>query len=71
MFSFEYYEIFKNTFFEENVRTATSETNLCTKKSFFIKDFFSKYEPIRSFLRICLHLLNKFLMENIIFLRSG
>ena len=34
---------------------------------FFIKDFFSKYDEIRSFLRICSHLLKKSLMENFIF----
>ena len=31
------------------------------------KDFFSKYDQIRSFLRIWLHLLKKFSMENFIF----
>ena len=35
---------------------------------FFIKDFFSKCDQIRSFLRIWSHLLKKFLMENFIFL---
>ena len=34
---------------------------------FSIKDFFSKCDQIRSFLRIWLHLLNKSLMENFIF----
>ena len=34
---------------------------------FFIKDFFSKCDQIRSFLRIWSHLLKKFLMENLIF----
>ena len=34
---------------------------------FSIKDFFSKYDLIRSFLRIWSHLLKKFLMENFIF----
>ena len=34
---------------------------------FSIKDFFSKSDQIRSFLRIWLHLLKKFLMENFIF----
>ena len=37
------------------------------KMEFSIKDFFSKYDQIRSFLRIWLHLLKKFLMENSIF----
>ena len=40
----------------------------CTKKlKFSIKDFFSKCDQIRSFLRIWLHLLKKFLMENFLF----
>ena len=34
---------------------------------FSIKDFFSKHDQIRSFLRICSHLLKKSLMENFIF----
>ena len=33
---------------------------------FSIKDFFSKYDQIRSFLRICSHLLKKSLMQNFI-----
>ena len=37
------------------------------KMKFFIKDFFSKYDQIRSFLRIWSHLLKKPLMENFIF----
>ena len=37
------------------------------KMKFSIKDFFSKYEQIRSFLRICSYLLKKSLMENFIF----
>ena len=38
----------------------------CTKK-FFIKDSFSKREKIHRRLWICSHLLNNFLMENLIF----
>ena len=34
---------------------------------FSIKDFFSKCDQIRSFLRIWSHLLKKSLMENLIF----
>ena len=34
------------------------------KMKFAIKDFFSKCDQIRSFLRICSHLLKKSLMEN-------
>ena len=37
------------------------------KLEFFIKDFFSKCDQIRSFLRIWSHLLKKSLMENFIF----
>ena len=33
---------------------------------FFIKDFFSKCDQIRSFLRIRSHLMKKFIMENFI-----
>ena len=37
------------------------------KMNFSIKDFFSKYDQIRSYLQIWSHLLKKSLMENIIF----
>ena len=37
------------------------------KMQFSIKDFFSKWDQIRSFLGIWSHLLKKFLMENFIF----
>ena len=37
------------------------------KIKFFIKDFFSKCEQIRSLLRSWSHLPRKFLMENFIF----
>ena len=37
------------------------------KMKFSIKDFFSKCDQIRSFLRIWSHLLKKSLMENFIF----
>ena len=37
------------------------------KMKFSIKDFFSKCEQIRSFLRIWSHLQKKSLMENVIF----
>ena len=42
-------------------------TNTAQKKKFSIKHFFSKYDQIRSFLRIWSHLLKKSLMENFIF----
>ena len=35
--------------------------------NFSVKDFFSKYDQIRSFLQIWSNLLKKFLMENFIF----
>ena len=37
------------------------------KKKFFIEDFFSKYDEIRSFLRIWSQLLKKSSMEKFIF----
>ena len=37
------------------------------KMKFSIKDFFSKSDQIRIFLRIWSHLLNKSLMENFLF----
>ena len=37
------------------------------KMKFSIKDFFRKYDQIRSFLRIWSHLLKKSLMENFVF----
>ena len=37
------------------------------KMKFYIKDFLSKCDQIRSFLRIWSHLLKKSLMENFIF----
>ena len=39
----------------------------CTKKKFSIKDFFSKFDPIRRNLRIWSHLLKKSLKENFLF----
>ena len=36
---------------------------------FSIKDFFSKFDQIRSFSRIWSHLLKKLLMENFIFMQ--
>ena len=43
------------------------EFHICTKMKFSIKDFFSKCDQIRSFLRIRSYLLKKSLMENYIF----
>ena len=42
-------------------------TNTAQKMKFFIKDFYSKCDQNRSFLRIWSHLLKKSLMENFIF----
>ena len=39
----------------------------CTKMKFSIKDFFSKCNQIRNFMRIWSHLLKKSLMENFFF----
>ena len=44
-----------------------SHSNTAQKIKFFINDFFSKCDQIRSFLRIWSHLLKKSLMENFIF----
>ena len=44
--------------------------NTAQKMKLSIKDFFSKCDQIRSFLRIWCHLLKKILMENFIFLSS-
>ena len=41
------------------------------KMEFFVKDFFSKYEQIRNFVRICLHLLKTILNRKLHFLCSG
>ena len=46
-------------------------TRYAKNKVFSIKDFFSKCDQIRSFLRIWSHLLKKSLMENFMFLCSG
>ena len=46
----------------------SEKTDHCTKRTkFSIKDFFSKFDHIRSFLRIWSHLPKKSLMENFIF----
>ena len=44
-----------------------SSTITAQKMKFPIKDFFSKCDQIRSFMRIWSHLLKKSLMENFIF----
>ena len=43
-----------------------SITYLFPNSNAFLKDFCSKYEQIPKYLKICSHLLKKFLTENII-----
>ena len=43
------------------------QTRHCTKMKFYFKDFFSKCDQIRRFLRLWSHFLKKSLMENFIF----
>ena len=50
-----------------SLQLISGTTKYAQKMKFFIKDFFSKYDQIYSFLRIWSHLLKKFLMENFIF----
>ena len=59
---------------QHHVARGTNCTNwleTCTKTAqkmkFYIKDFFSKFDPIRRKLRIWSHLLKKSSMENFIF----
>ena len=51
------------------VRNVIWKTETAQKMKFSIKDFFSKCDQIRSFLRIWSHLLKKFLMENFFFVQ--
>ena len=51
--------------FFANLTTAKRDT--AQKMKFFIKEFFSKCDQIRSFLRIWSHLLKKSFVENFIF----
>ena len=53
--------------FEYPDSTISLVQSLHKKMKFSIKDFFSKYDQIRGFLRICSHLLKKSLMDNFIF----
>ena len=46
---------------------ASQTLDTAQKMKFCIKDFFSKCDPIRSFLRIRSHLLKKSLIQNLIF----
>ena len=61
-----------NTIFLKNDRKGKGVLPYTAQKmKFLIKDFFSKCDHIRSFLRIWSYLLKKSLMENFIFLYSG
>ena len=51
-----------NSVFTKSIKAKTGQ-----KMKFSIKDFFSKYDQIRSFVRIFSQLLKKSLMENFIF----
>ena len=55
------------TFFWDLNESHLSLTYTGRKMKFSIKDFFSKFDQIPSFLRIWSHLLKKSLMENFIF----
>ena len=46
------------------------QTDTAQKMKFSIKDFFSKFDQIHSFLRIWLHLLKLYLMETSFFLQG-
>ena len=53
---------------ENNDISGNKESAITAQKiNFFIKGFFSKFDQIRSFLRIWSHFLKKSLMENFIF----
>ena len=88
MFSCEYCEIVKSTYFEDHRRSTASENIFefnnkgakvtsdtsskltiytAQKMKFSIKNFVSKCDQIRSYLRIWSYLLRKSLMENFIF----
>ena len=62
--------MWSNMNFKENL-IWNLEHSTAQKTKFSIKDFFSKYDQIRSFLRIWRHLLKKSLMENFIFYAVG
>ena len=52
---------------DEILLISYSRCYYCTKIKFFMKDFFSKCNQIRSFLRNWSHLQQKSLMQNFIF----
>ena len=58
----------RGCFFDNGPKLAVGLQNSTAQKmKFSVKDFFSKYDQIRSFLRIWSQLLKKSLMENFIF----
>ena len=75
----KYAQILWQKFFCFDIRSAllplcaklqiNSVTTTAKTMKFSMKDFFSKFDQILSFLRIWLHLLNKSLMENFIFVQ--
>ena len=65
-FKQEMHEVFCSTFIQLLVEYRRLRYH-CTKMKFSVKDFFGKYEQICWKLRICSHLLKKYLIENFIF----
>ena len=59
--------IYKNTGLNKSESGPNWKDYTAQKMKFSIKDFFSKCDQIRSFLRIWSHILKKSLMENFIF----
>ena len=57
----------KQQLFHQSKSLTVFVTNTAQKMKFSIKDFFSKCDQIRSFLRIWSHLLKESLIENFIF----
>ena len=57
----------KQQLFHQSKLLTVFVTNTAQKMKFSIKDFFSKCDQIRSFLRIWSHLLKESLIENFIF----
>ena len=59
--------LFKSTNYKNRKITQNQQTNTAQKIKFSIRDFFSKCDQIRSFLRILTHLLQKSLVEKFFF----
>ena len=62
-----YDRAFSEKYFYKNRLGAEGLNSTAQKMKFYIKDFFSKCDQIRSFLQIWSHLLKKSLIENFIF----